>query len=91
MTKEFRLHLRGEISTLLPPKSTGPLEKAMGQGPVRIPAPCISPHLRNFGSSGSQFLPPASCVRACMRVCTRARAHDVLSAILNPPSRDPRR
>lgn len=72
MTKEFRLHLRGQISTLLPPKSTGPLEKTMGQGPVRIPAPCISPHLRNFGSSGSQFLPPAPCVHAC--VCVHARA-----------------
>lgn len=89
MTKEFSLHLRGKISTLLPPKSTGPLEKAMGQGPVRIPVPCISPDLRSFGSSGSQFLSPAPCVHAC--VCVHARAHDVLSAIPNPPSKDPRR
>lgn len=74
MTKEFRLHLRGQISTLLPPKSTGPLEKTMGQGPVRIPAPCISPHLRNFSDLlGLNFCPlPRACMHAC--VYTRARA-----------------
>lgn len=45
MTQEtFRRH----ITTLLPPKSTGPLEKAMEQGPVQIPAPCIPPELRIF-------------------------------------------
>jgi hypothetical protein len=67
MTQET---FRRQVTTPLPPKSPGPLEKAMEQGPVQIPVPCIPPGLRIFWVvSVSVSCPMRERVCACECVC----------------------